>query len=224
MGVGGGAGGGHFGPGAFQLIQGKDGQYYNVNKVTGEVTPVQAGGAGVIGNNTFRDTSQQLKNADAVQATDAGIDNVTNAIKAADTLKMSKGIGVGTGLIGSVAREIPGTDAYAFGRDLDSFKGNLFLQAFNQLRGGGAITDVEGQKATDAISSIDPKMSREDVVKRINIAQGVLKQGLDRAKKKSLSVQKATGASPQAASGASPSGGQPKVFKFNPATGQLEPQ
>jgi hypothetical protein len=202
MGIGGsgGAGGGHFGPGAFQLIQGKDGQYYNVNKITGEVTPVQAGGAGVIGNNTFRDTSQQLKNADATQASEAGIDNVTNAINAANALKMSKGIGEGTGIIGGITRNIPGTDAYTFGRDLDSFKGSLFLQAFNQLRGGGAITDVEGQKATDAISAIDPNMSKADVIKHVDVAVGVLRQGLERAKKKGMAVQKATGGAPQAAS------------------------
>ena len=49
-----GGGGGSLGPGAFQLIQGQDGKYYNVNKVTGEITPLAIGGEGVIGANALR--------------------------------------------------------------------------------------------------------------------------------------------------------------------------
>lgn len=37
---GGGAGGGHFGPGAFQVLQGDNGQFFRLNKITGEATPV----------------------------------------------------------------------------------------------------------------------------------------------------------------------------------------
>lgn len=207
-GLGGGAGGGggqggHFGPGAFQLIQGQDGQYYNVNKVTGEVTPVQAGDQGVIGNNSFRQQAQTVKNADSLASAEGGIQQYQQAITKGEALKNSPGISEGTGLIGIAARSIPGTDAYAFSRDLDSYKASQFLPAVQALKGMGALTEVEGQKATDSIAAIDPKMSKADVQRRIDEANGILKRGLERAQKKAATVQRATGMQPSA----TPSGG-----------------
>jgi hypothetical protein len=37
---------------------------------------------------------------------------------------------------------------------IDQIQGQTFLQAFNDLRGGGAITDTEGQKATNAYNRL----------------------------------------------------------------------
>jgi hypothetical protein len=38
---------------------------------------------------------------------------------------------------------------------IDQIQGQTFLQAFNDLRGGGAITDTEGQKATNAYNRLN---------------------------------------------------------------------
>lgn len=151
-----------------------------------------------MGSNTFRNQAQQVKNADSITASTAAVDQINNAINVAENLKKSPGIGEGTGILGTVARNIPGSDAYTFGRDLESFKGNLFLQAIQWLRGTGAITEVEGTKATDSITAVDPKMSRKDVEAHLNVAQSVLRQGLERAQKKDSMVRKATGVQPQA--------------------------
>jgi hypothetical protein len=54
----------------------------------------------------------------------------------------------------SVAPVVPGTDqADAFAK-YEQLQGKLFLEAFNTLKGGGQITEVEGAKATAAISSL----------------------------------------------------------------------
>lgn len=48
-----------------------------------------------------------------------------------------------------------GTDAASFDARLDQVKGQQFLQAFETLKGGGQITEVEGAKATAAISRMN---------------------------------------------------------------------
>lgn len=54
---------------------------------------------------------------------------------------------------------IPGTDAKDFSVALDQLKGKTFLQAFESLKGGGQITEVEGKKATEAIGRLNTAQS-----------------------------------------------------------------
>lgn len=61
------------------------------------------------------------------------------------------------GLLGIPAKmgmPIPGTDEAGFMARLDQLGGRQFLQAFESLKGGGQITEIEGKKATDAISRL----------------------------------------------------------------------
>ena len=64
----------------------------------------------------------------------------------------------GFGPIGTV----PGTTARGFVNRLDQLKGGAFLQAFNALKGAGAISEVEGKKATDALARMSTSTSEED--------------------------------------------------------------
>lgn len=52
-------------------------------------------------------------------------------------------------------RFIPGTQEASFMKRLDQIKGGSFLKAYETLKGGGQITEIEGQKATDAINRMD---------------------------------------------------------------------
>jgi flagellar protein FlgJ len=38
---------------------------------------------------------------------------------------------------------------------IDQLRGSAFLEAYNGLRGGGQITEVEGKKAEDALARLD---------------------------------------------------------------------
>lgn len=61
--------------------------------------------------------------------------------------------------------------------------GTAFLQAFQSLKGGGAISNVEGEKATEAITRImDQSLSPDDFVKAANDLNNILNIGLQRAK------------------------------------------
>lgn len=55
----------------------------------------------------------------------------------------------------------PGTDAMDFNVLLDQLKGQTFLEAFQSLKGGGAITQVEGLKAEQAIARLNTAQSDE---------------------------------------------------------------
>lgn len=60
------------------------------------------------------------------------------------------------------ARFVPGTKEADFMSRVDQLKGSAFLQAFETLKGGGQITEVEGKKATDAINRMSISTSEAE--------------------------------------------------------------
>jgi len=62
---------------------------------------------------------------------------------------------------------LPGTEATNFRVLLDQLRGGTFLQAFQSLRGGGAITETEGRKAEQAIARLDTAQSDEEFIKAL---------------------------------------------------------
>lgn len=62
--------------------------------------------------------------------------------------------------------------------------GKAFLQAFESLKGGGQITEIEGQKATDAITRLtDPSISPKEAKQAIKEFREVIEAGRERARK-----------------------------------------
>lgn len=83
-------------------------------------------------------------------------------IKNIDDLLNHPGFGqaVGGGIPG--LKYIPGTNVSDFNARLDQIKGGAFLQARQQLKGGGAITDFEGQKAEMALTRMSTAQSEAE--------------------------------------------------------------
>lgn len=54
--------------------------------------------------------------------------------------------------LGGFLGAIPGTDAAGAGSLIKQVEGQVFLEAYEKLKGGGVITEIEGQKATQAIA------------------------------------------------------------------------
>ncbi|MGD9724524.1 MAG: hypothetical protein AB7U76_25065 [Pirellulales bacterium] len=66
---------------------------------------------------------------------------------------------------------------------MDQIGGKAFLTAFQSLKGGGQITEIEGAKATAAITRLqNRKQSVEDYKKAITDLQNIARNGLIRAK------------------------------------------
>ena len=101
---------------------------------------------------------------------------------------------VGVGIPG--VRFIPGTQAAGFDALLEQVQGGAFLKAFNDLRGGGAITQVEGEKATTALTRIKRAQSEIEFVKAAREFVEILRNGIKNADKR---YAKLTGEAPPAA-------------------------
>lgn len=84
--------------------------------------------------------------------------------------------------VGQMTGAIPGTAKAGFQARLDQVQGAAFLQAFESLKGGGAISEVEGLKAQQAIIRASTAQSREDFEAAIKEAIDIYELGIQRAK------------------------------------------
>lgn len=89
---------------------------------------------------------------------------------------------------------------------IDQLKGGVFLQARQMLKGGGAITDYEGQKAEQAFARMNQAQSVADFNSALDDFRYFIKQGL-----KNLDKQ---------AGGSATQPGQ--TLTYNPDTGEFE--
>lgn len=76
-----------------------------------------------------------------------------------------------------LAKFLPGTKAQGFKSKLEQLQGKQFLEAFQNLKGGGQITEIEGKKATNALAALNEAQSEEDFKKEL----GKLKTVIDGA-------------------------------------------
>jgi hypothetical protein len=97
-------------------------------------------------------------------------------------------------LFGAKSQPFAGTKEADFMALLEQLKGGAFLQAFQSLKGGGPITDVEGEKATQAIVRAQASQSEEGFRKSMAEVLDVL----DNAEKR------LGGSAPSAAASAAP--------------------
>ena len=119
---------------------------------------------------------------------DESLADVQSKVDFLDKLKTHPGLspmvggkGISTGFLGIA---VPGTDAANFNADLKRVQGQNFLTAFNQLKGAGQITEIEGAKATQAITSMSTSQSEEEFKKSLEELQGVLRTGMERTRKR----------------------------------------
>jgi hypothetical protein len=145
----------------------------------------------------------QDKQQEKEQGKQAAIANAQDSLAVLDKAINHPGRETATGVSGSVdpRNYLPGTDAKNFRVVLDQIKGQAFMQAYQNLRGGGQITEVEGKKATDAIARLDTAQSDKEFVTALTDLRSVMQRGYDR-----LANGKSGG------QGASPAvGGAPKI-------------
>jgi hypothetical protein len=101
------------------------------------------------------------------------------------------------------AQKIPGTDARDFTVRLDQIRGKQFLEAFQSLKGSGAITETEGRKATEAIARMDTSTSEAEFKQAVRDFQDVVRAGLERTRAR---AGEAGGAAPQGSDNMPPPG------------------
>ena len=73
---------------------------------------------------------------------------------------------------------LTGTDTMDFRKRLEQLKGGAFMEAFKSLKGGGQITEVEGKKATAAITRMDEAQSEKEFVTAAREFRGVIENAM----------------------------------------------
>lgn len=90
------------------------------------------------------------------------------------------------GITGMVQGRLPpmtqaGTDLNV---KVDQLRGKTFLEAFESLKGGGAITEREGLAATEAIARLNRAQSTEEFSSALTELRGIMATGLERTRAK----------------------------------------
>jgi uncharacterized membrane protein len=76
----------------------------------------------------------------------------------------------------------PGSRARDFTSRLDNVKSQAFMQAFESLKGAGAITEKEGEAATKALANLDSSVSEEQFKRNLQAYLDIIKRGYERTK------------------------------------------
>jgi len=114
----------------------------------------------------------------------------SEAIKLMDDVLAHPGLGAVVGVpnpleggFGSLGN-IPGSSAADFQTYLDQIGGQVFLEAYQGLKGGGQITEVEGDQAKKALARMGTAQSEESFKAAVEEYKGIIMRGLDRARTK----------------------------------------
>ena len=113
-------------------------------------------------------------------------------------------------------RHVEGSDASGFESRHNQILGGAFLQAFESLKGGGQITEIEGSKATQAKNRMTKSASESEYIQAAREYQDILRKGVARA------IAQAGGMAAGGAAPAAQSSVTAGMRRFNPALGVIE--
>jgi hypothetical protein len=152
-----------------------------------KIADARAAGVNMAKDRVLR-TTQLPKVIDTANMTLSGIDSLIGKRDATGNLLKGEKPHPGfQNVVGATflpgLRFVPGTDAADFQSRFDQIKGGAFLQAFETLKGGGQITNVEGEKGTLALNRMQLAQSEKEFITAAREFQGIIKAGVERAKK-----------------------------------------
>lgn len=81
-------------------------------------------------------------------------------------------------------RFVEGSDAASYEVRQKQIEGKAFLEAFNALKGGGSITEKEGEKATAAIMRMNKASNEKEYISAARELQDIMRRGVERARSK----------------------------------------
>ena len=132
-------------------------------------------------------TQVPIAGSSVAQEVQQAVDTASSTLQVIDEALAHKGLSAAVGpLDARTPTFLP--DATAFEAYHNQIKGKAFLQAFESLKGGGQITEIEGQKAEQAIARLDLAQSEEDYKKALKDLRDIVKLGLQRSQGKLQSI------------------------------------
>lgn len=128
------------------------------------------------------DTKRIAAEEKAKASAQRSVDLADQSLSAIDSLLNDKGLDYITGMW-SKAPVVPGTSQARADAKAKQLEGQSFLQAFQMLKGGGAITEAEGRKATAAVARLDRAQSTKDYKDALQELRGIIERGKGRAER-----------------------------------------
>jgi hypothetical protein len=155
--------------------------------------------------------------AEAITDVGGAVAKAQRAIDLIDEIAQDPALPSITGMVqGNIPAGTPLIGGGQAGIDLNAkilqLQGTAFLEAFESLKGGGAITEIEGTKAEQAIARLQRAQSLEGYQAALKDLRDVIENGKIRAQERAA---KASG------EGGTSTGGKTRL-RFNPETGGLE--
>jgi len=159
------------------------------SKAAGTTTGKAQAAAAIALPNAIATSESLLSKIDAMVGTPAVKDKSGKVINAgtAPHPGFTGAVGMGRGYtlgIPGIEQLIPGTPAADFKARFDEIMGGAFLEAFETLKGGGAITETEGKKATAAKTRMSLAQSENEFLAAAREYKDIVKTGIERARKK----------------------------------------
>lgn len=87
----------------------------------------------------------------------------------------------GTGVT-AVGSDIPGHPGHNFRADVDVLRGDLFLSSIQELRGMGALSNAEGQAATQAATNLSTTQDKDQFLRNLDVMQTIIERGRENAR------------------------------------------
>ena len=140
-----------------------------------------------------REIAAEAGKAEAKKRAEARVDlpkaeaTAAQTLQTIDDLMSHPGRTWATGSIVGRLPALPG-DAYDFKAKLEMAKGQVFLRAYETLKGGGQITQIEGEKAERAMATLDRAQSEEAFLKGLKDLRDAVEAG-QRKLRESAGVQ-----------------------------------
>ena len=140
----------------------------------------------------FKQAAKNMANltAEQLEAYGSSIQKAGRATELINRIKTSPYL---DGVLGKVEGQLkPGTVTGFLGLNqsetdliqiIDNLENSVFLSAFQDLKGGGQITELEGEKAQRAIVNLSRVRSREEFLQALKDYQDVIDAGATRAAK-----------------------------------------
>lgn len=108
--------------------------------------------------------------AEALPTVEASFREINKTLDSFNSPEVKSQAGRSLGFMDSKMPTIPGYNSN-FNNRLAQLQGQTFLQAFNSLRGSGAITEMEGEKATNSIARLNRASTEKEFYDALNDAR-----------------------------------------------------
>jgi len=128
----------------------------------------------------------KMKQEETAKATVASLDKSEQFLGLLDKLEKHKGFSNLFGTNVGVPTWVPGSDAADAKVLFKQIDAKGFMEAIKEMKGMGALSNAEGEKASAAFLGLDPSMSEDAAKEAIKGAKEIIKVGIQRAKSGNL--------------------------------------